>query len=441
MLAVWRSSRATRLVVAMVGVLAVALVLLAADADLAVAEIVLMLAVVVASVLGYLVGLVAAFEAFVLLSYLFVEPRESFKIDRTDDLVALGAFVTVSLLVAAIVARLNELRTRASLAAREAQLRVRVNNELLAGADPRQVADATCAELVDLFDLESCSFESGDGPQSFVVRYGRTLQPYERATLDALDVGLSAAFDRARLDTEAREHRVAAEIDRSRATFLAAMTHDLRTPLATIKAANAALLASDVAMDPEDRHDLLDASYREVSRLEQLVTAALELTRIRAGGLAPEPVAVSLVDLVRAATQRLLPLSADREIVLDVGAELPAAYVDSVMLERAVENVLANALRYGPVDREIRVLGTAGGEAVELRVVDHGPGVASADRARMFDEFVQLDGARAPGVGLGLAITRAFVEANGGSVRCEATPGGGATIVLTVPAQDVEDTP
>ena len=122
------------------------------------------------------------------------------------------------------------------------------------------------------------------------------------------------------------------------------------------------------------------------------MTAALELTRIRAGGLAPEPVAVSLVDLVRAATQRLRPLSADREIVLDVSPELPAAYVDSVMLERAVENVLENALRYGPTDREIRVTGACSNDTVELRVIDHGPGVAPEDRERMFEEFVQLDG-------------------------------------------------
>ena len=98
--------------------------------------------------LGYAIGLVAAFEAFVLLSYVFAPPRESFSIDQTDDLIALGAFIAVSVVVGAIVARLNELRTRASLAAREAELRMRVSNELLVGADARAVADATCVEFV-----------------------------------------------------------------------------------------------------------------------------------------------------------------------------------------------------------------------------------------------------------------------------------------------------
>jgi two-component system sensor histidine kinase KdpD len=432
-------NRIAQTATACVMVLLVALVLLAADADLAVAEIVLMLAVVGASVLGYRVGLVVAIEAFVLLSYLFAPPKESFTIDNTDDLIALGAFVTVSIIVGAIVARLNELRTRASLAAREAELRVRVTNELLAGRDPRAVADATCDALVDLFGLASCEFPDAAGPRSLVITYGRPLQPYELATLGALDAGLNAAFDRARLDAEAREHRVAAEVDRSRASFLAAMTHDLRTPLATIKAANAALLASDPSMDANDRRDLLDASYREASLLEQLVTTALELTRIHAGGLAPEPVEVSLVDLVRGAMQRLRPLALDREIVLDVSPELPAAYVDSVMLERAVENVLENALRHGPPDREIRVTGACSDEWVQLRVIDHGAGVAAEDRERVFEEFVQLGRADGSGVGLGLSITRAFVESNGGSVRFDETPGGGATLVLVLPAQGSED--
>jgi two-component system sensor histidine kinase KdpD len=125
--------------------------------------------------------------------------------------------------------------------------------------------------------------------------------------------------------------------------------------------------------------------------------------------------------------------------VLDVSPELPAAYGDSVMLERAVENVLENALRHGPIDREIRVTGAYSNDSVELRVIDHGTGVAPGDRERMFEEFVQLEGARVPGVGLGLAITRAFVDSNGGSVCCEETPGGGATLVLTLPAQGPED--
>ncbi len=410
--------------------------LVAADADLAAAAIVLMLVVVGASFLGYVVGAAVAVEAFVLLIYLFTPPKESLSIDQADDLVALGAFVAVAVIVGGVVARIKHLRERAALAAREAEIRGRGHHRIARGADPREVAEGVCRELVALFDLTSCEFVLTEHPPELRMGFGRALQPYERATLDALESGLRVAFDRARLDAEAREHRVAAEIDRSRASFLAAMTHDLRTPLATIKAANAALLASGESMPPEDRRGLVDASYREAERLEQLVTVALEITRIRSGGLRPEPVAVSLVDLVRAATQRLRPLSFDREITLDISPELPAAYVDPTLLERAVANVLENALRHSPTACRIEVTAACSGSTVELRIADHGRGIAPADRERVFDEFVQLDGRGASaGVGLGLAITRAFVVASGGSASCEETPGGGATFVLTMPAE------
>jgi two-component system sensor histidine kinase KdpD len=317
-------NRATRFAVAFSGALLVALVLVAVDADLAAAAIVLMLAVVGASLLGYAIGLAVAIEAFVLLTYLFAPPKDSFAIDQVDDVVALVAFVAVSVIFGAVVARLNDLRERAALAAREAEVRVEATSGLLAGADASHVGEVVCRELVDLFDLTSCELVLTEHPPELRMTLGRPLQPYERSTLDALEAGLRVAFDRARLDAEAREHRVAAEIDRSRASFLAAITHDLRTPLATIKAANAALLASGDTMTPEDRRDLIDASYQEAARLEQLVTVALEITRIRSGGLRPEPVAVSLGDLVRAATRRLRPLSSDRDIALDISPELPA---------------------------------------------------------------------------------------------------------------------
>lgn len=427
---------AMRFAVALTVTLLVALLLVAVDADLAAAAIVLMLAVVGASLFGYRVGLTVALEAFVLLAYLFASPKDSFAIDQTDDLVALGAFVAVSVVVGAVIARLNDLRERAALAAREAEIRVEATSELLAGADAHDVADVVCRELIDLFDLTSCELVLSKEPPELRKGFGRTLQSYEQMTLDALESGLLIAFDRARLDAEAREHHVAAEIDRSRASFLAAITHDLRTPLATIKAANATLLASGESMSPEDRRGLIDAAYQESARLEQLVTAALELTRIRSDGLRPEPVAVSLVDLVRAATQRLRPLSSDREIALDISPELPAAHVDPMLLERAVANVLDNALRHSTADRAIDITAACSGTTVELRVADHGEGIAPADRERVFDEFVQLDGRGASaGVGLGLAITKAFVAANGGSARCEATPGGGATFVLSMPAE------
>jgi two-component system sensor histidine kinase KdpD len=365
--------------------------------------------------------------------------------------------VAVSLLVGATVARLNELRRRSELNVREAHLRLQVTNELVAGVAPDNVLHAIAVELVALFDLASCAITSGstrvhaDGgaaPLETVVMHaqelsirlelGRALRAGEQETIEALAAGVAIALDRNRLDTEAREHRVRADLDRSRAGFLTAVTHDLRTPIATIKAATGALLAPGAVLDEHDRREILEAAYEESTRLEGMVTKVLELTRIRSG-VQPAPVAVATADLVRAAVGRLGPLARARSITLDIDPDLPALLVDPLLLDHVVTNILENALRHDPTRSEIVVRARAVGGALELAVVDHGPGIASADRERIFKEFVRLGaGTDGPGTGLGLAIVRALTNVSGGRVRCEGTPGGGATFVLTLPIEPAD---
>jgi two-component system sensor histidine kinase KdpD len=429
-----------------------ALVLLAADADLTVAAIVLFLAVVIAALLGYRAGLLAAVEAFLLLTYFFVPPRESFAVDRADDLIALAAFLSVAALIAAMVARLNELRAQSSLAAREAAVRLRTTDELLRGRPADRVARQLCEDLVELFELATCDvrvdsvhasattglpplaqLEIRHGPLVVGCGLGRVLAVYEHATLEALVADVGAGFDRARLAEEAKRHELAAEVDRSRAGFLTAMTHDLRTPLATIKAAIGAVLMSAEGLDGSVIRELLDGSYHEVAHLEELVTQVLDVARIRAGALQPEPMEVAVTDAVRGATRRLRALSAGRQVTLAVDPDVPDAWVDPAMFERALLNVLENAFHYTDPTSAIEITATARASLVEVRVVDHGRGIAGEDRARVFDEFARLEGSEVKGVGLGLAIVRAFMAANGGDVWCEETPGGGATFVLTMP--------
>jgi two-component system sensor histidine kinase KdpD len=453
-----------RTIVALVCVGVTAAVLGAASADLAFAAITMFLVVVGASVLGYVPGLVAALAACGVLNYEFTKPVHSFAIDHPDDVLALVAFVTVSAVVASVVARLNELKASSQRAAREARLRLTMTNELLEGEDPQRVMAEVASQLVVLFDLAACrlvteaasaeaegtrptvEYLSIDAPPlSADLALGRALDGGERAMLDALVSGLAAAFDRVRLAVDARDHRLVADIDRSRAAFLTAVTHDLRTPLSTIKTAIGALLAPRSPLADAERQELLEAAYAESARLERLVTRVLELTRIRAGALRPERCAVSVPDLVRAAVTRLRPLSGDRCIELDVGADVPAAWGDPTMLEQVLINLLENALRYAPPDREVSVSARERVNELELRVVDHGQGIPDAERERVFEEFVRLDGTTATGfagagsvgggTGVGLAVVRALVGTNGGRVWCEETPGGGATFVLTVPSE------
>jgi two-component system sensor histidine kinase KdpD len=216
--------------------------------------------------------------------------------------------------------------------------------------------------------------------------------------------------------------------------FLTAVTHDLRTPLATIKAATSVLLTSDERFEPEARRDLLGAAYTEATRLERLVTNVIELSRVRSGALAPMPVVTTVPDLARAAVSRLGALGEDREIRVDLDPSLPAVVVDALQLEIVLGNVVENAVRHDPGDGPLEITAHAAAGHVTLGVVDHGPGIPEPDRERVFEEFVRLDaGGTTPGSGLGLAIVRALTEANGGEVRCRETIGGGATFEITLP--------
>ncbi len=425
--------------------------------DFTVAALGLVVVVVAASLLGYAPGVVSAVAAAIFLAYFFTPPLHSFSIEKTDDLLALAAFVAVSLLVGSLVARLNELRRRSELSAQEVRLRLDATNKLLAGTSPATVLHPLAEELATLFDLASCEISaagtvtraSARRPSDNVVvlagpamtlrlTFDRPLRGGELETLEAFAAGLGSALDRTRLQHQTREQELRADLDRARIGFLIAVTHDVRTPIATIKTATGALLGPSSLLDDSERTELLEAAYHESTRLEGLVTKVLDLSRIRAG-VKPEPELVDVGDVVRSAVTRVGSAAASRTITLHVATDLPALYVDPVLLEHALANLLENAVVHDPDGDDIEVCAVARGCRIDLAVVDHGPGIAPAERARVFEEFVRLDSPQGrPGTGLGLTIVRALTEAHGGHVRVESTPGGGATFVLDLPAEGGE---
>jgi len=187
-------------------------------------------------------------------------------------------------------------------------------------------------------------------------------------------------------------------------------------------------------LDAAGRREMLELAYAESARLERLVRNVLEISRIRADGLSPQPVALSAADFVQTAVDRLGALGNTRDIELDVDVRTPPLWVDPGMLERVVSNLLENAVVHGRADSPIEIRARRVDATVQLRVVDHGQGVAAEERERIFEEFVRPAGGQSGrGTGLGLAIVRALVEANGGRVWCEETSGGGATFVLVLP--------
>ena len=444
-----------QLLAAIAVVAAVTLVARVIDADLTVAALLLLVAVIGAAFLGFASAAVAAISAFLALNWFFTPPTGSLAIRRGDDIAALVVFVVTAILIGVTVQRLAELAATAGRDEREARLRLDITNRLLAGDSIDEALASTVSRLQDVFRFEACSLrlsdrvvatgELGRAPDVSVVvgdvqldaTADYELDGADRALLEALVAGLATAADRLRLQDEVRETRVVAEIGRQRAGFLSAVSHNLRTPLTAVKAAAATLLGSWSRIEPEERRELLETIADEAERLERLVRNTLELSRIRAGALEVEHEPVDIADLVQHAVRRLRPIARAHRVRLDVAQDLPPVWLDVTMSEQILLNLLENALRFAPPGSEILVgAHLVDGDQIELRVADHGPGVPPAARERIFEEFQRADPRPdSPGTGLGLAIVRALVIAHGGAVRYEDTPGGGATFVCTFPRE------
>jgi two-component system sensor histidine kinase KdpD len=249
------------------------------------------------------------------------------------------------------------------------------------------------------------------------------------ATLARLTAAAARMRDNQRLADEAARARELAEIDRLRAALLTAVGHDLRTPLAAIKAAVSGLRQPDIAWTPDDQAELLATVEESTDRLIGLVENLLSLSRLRAGVLSAEPRPVALDAVVAAA---VLHTPGHTGVDVDVPDDLPLAMADPGLLERVVANLLANALTASPPDRMVALEGRIAGAWLELRVLDHGPGLPADDRDRVFAPFQRRDD-RGTGLGLGLAIARGFTEAMGGTLTPSDTSGGGLTMTITIP--------
>jgi two-component system sensor histidine kinase KdpD len=455
-------TRQDRVKIGLGGAAALALVVVATvvcrllDVDLTVAALVLLVAVLVATLLGWIPGAVATLAGFLALNYSFTAPTGSFDVQKGDDLVALFAFAAASAIMGWTVTRLSALRLGAEQRQRETQIRLDLTSRLLAGEDPDTVVAGAADALVGLFGLARCTVRAGSlsasatgaGPEGppLTVAIGpleviaaprqHPLSTDDRNLLEALVAGLGAALDRLRLEAEARDARVAAQVGRTRSGFLSAVTHNLRTPLASIKAASSTLLSPEARLDPADRTELLETIHDETDRLERLVNNILELSRIRAGALEVHHEQVDLRDIAQAAVRRLRPIARAHLVRLDVAPDVGDVPVDIEMMEQVFGNILENALRFAPPGSEILVRVRCASGSVVVTIADHGPGVPLEARERIFDEFVRVDGRPdATGTGLGLAIVRALVNAHGGDVWCDETPGGGATFGFSIPGR------
>jgi two-component system sensor histidine kinase KdpD len=431
-----------------------------------------MLAVTIAAVTGGLWGgLIAAALASVALPW--IEKQQApFSLAQTRDVIAAVVFLAIAAVVGLVVGNATDERARATRREREARLLAFLSAKLLSGDVPERVLDDFVHTLLDPLGLAACRVTvmldghelraealnellPRGGPSEVVpivvssVPLGtlvaerplgrRPMTPEEHELLEAATRQAAVALDRARLDARARLAQLDAETNQLRAAMFSSVTHDLRTPLASIKAGVTSLLDEHVTHDAAQERELLTTILEETDRLNRLVGNILDLARIRAGALIPRRSPTAVDEVAEAVVARMRPrLQASRVAVeLVIAPDVPEIPADPVQLDQVLTNLIENAVRHSPASGTVRIhVGTVDG-AVRVRVADEGPGIAAEDREKVFEAFYRgRETPESAGTGLGLAIVRAIVTAHGGRIWVEETTGGGTAMVFEVPQQE-----
>ena len=401
----------------------------------------LALAVLTALVGGLCPALACSLVGVLCLNYWFVEPVRTLDVASGVNVVMLLTFVAVSAGVSSVVDSAARRREQATAARGEADTLAGLNRTLLAGSYDvdgllrvvRATFGAEGAELVpdDSFVTYGDTVADASGHSILVLR-GVNLEPGERRVLEAFATHLGVLREREEL---ARQTAAAHELEagnRTRTALLAAVSHDLRTPLAGLRAAIGTLRRHDAQLAPEDRAELLEALDTSSARLSRMVADLLDMSRLQTGAVSP----VLAATPAGAVVDRVVEAFEDGERV-SVIPPLPGLVADVGLLERALANLVGNALRH--TEGAVEVCGWSDDGRATIAVVDHGPGVPAERRAAMFEPFQRLgdtsgEGA-GDGVGLGLAVARGLVEAQGGELTAEESPGGGLTMVVELPAR------
>jgi len=482
--------------VAVAGTAVITAPLLAVRADVSRTTVVLayLLVVTAAAAAGGLgPGITAAALGFLAFDVLFLQPYHHIIVDDPQDYLSLGVYLLVAVVVSLLVATSERRRAQAERRERETRMLFDLSTSLVAHGSLEDTFRGVVSTVRSLFDLAGCAIvlPSGDGirvaavdgnmPDDLDERFvgvraaqisvqvhgpaGADLEPgraltvpmrsgqhvvgalvvvaggpgssgfgeAERRVLATFANQAALAVEQGQQEEQRNRAVALQETDRLRTALLNSVSHDLRTPLASIKASASSLLDPEVRWSDAEQTEFLATINTEVDRLTRLVHNLLDMSRIEAGALDPRLVESSVAELVGPVVRRARAASRQR-VDVDVPEELAAVLVDPVRLDQVLTNLLDNARRYAPAS-PVQVVARQVGEVVEVRVIDHGPGIPGPERERVFDQFYRLKGGgrRPEGTGMGLAICRGIVQAHGGNLRVETTPGGGASFVLTLP--------
>ena len=411
----------------------------------------LALTVVVAAVGGIWPSVFVAVAGVAASNWFVTPPFRTWVVHSVQDVLALAVFLTTAVVISALVDLAARRAAEAERAGAEATALARLAATVAASDDPlHRLVD----DLRRVFGLDAAAvLRDDDGrwqvlasagapcprspdegsdtlelqPGSVLVLRGPHAPLDDRRILAAFAAQLALALDRQRLEAEAIRAEGLAEANRLRTSLLSAVSHDLRTPLATIKAWLTGVLDDDAAFDLRETHHIIRAAVGEVDRLNALVGNLLDLSRLQAGAL---HVHAQPVDLDAVAAEAVASLGyTSHEVDLRLPDNLPPVLADAALLERVLANLIDNAVRHSPPNTPCEVHAAVADERLDVRVIDHGPGIPVDQRLTVFEPFQRLDD-RSGGLGLGLAVARGLAEALSSDLTIEDTPGGGATMTL-----------
>ena len=413
----------------------------------------LLVVIAVAVVGGLWPALVAAVLAGVLLTYFFTSPQYTFVIASADNAIAVFAFVLVAVVVAWLVERVVRHSLRAAQASAEAATLSGLAGAILRGETSVAAILERARETFGFAGVALRERPTADARFETVASAGTPpettdhhlpvgmlhqlvltdpVTPAAERMLGAFAAQAVVARERERLAASAAHAEQVEEIDRVRTALLNAVSHDLRGPLAAATAAVSSLRSTEVDWTASDREELLDTAEQSLDLLADLIANLLDMSRLQAGAL---PVALRPVALGALAPATLLRPGLDtRRVAIELPPDLPDVLADPAFLERVLANLVGNALHYSPPESQVSVTAGAIEERVELRVIDHGPGIPPENRSQVFTPFQRLgDRDNSTGVGLGLALSLGLTEAMAGTLTIDDTPGGGLTMVLSLP--------
>lgn len=413
------------------------------------AGVIYLLAVLLVSTLwGLWLGIFTAFLSATAFNWFHIPPTGRFTIGEAENWVALGVFVVTAIVVSSISDLSRSRAIQAERRRREADLASELAREFSASQAAVAVdrAASMTAEALELDHVEIIlGHFASEGPRLRVLRsdgvpvaafrYEGELdeeasKTLENAVIPALEALIGAALERDALTESLVEKEALRRSDEIKTSLLRAVSHDLRTPLTAIAAAGEALQSDTI--DPADRAELAKTVTEQAARLNSLVSKLLDLSRLQAGEVQPRRDWCAIDELLQTAIDH----APDNERVeMHVEDDLPLVRADGALLERAFANLVDNALRYSG-DSAVAVTARRSGSHVRIRVIDRGPGIDPTELESVFVPF-HRGSAGGEGAGLGLAIVRGMVEANGGTVWAESLPGQGATFVIDLPVESV----